>query len=338
MFKYRIKNPVLLPTVEKVVNYDNCVDIFSVKDLLNGDYLSPLSDVVFKAVFLSENFRPYLITFLAYFLKMPKRLIKEKAIIKESHLHKRNIDQKTEVADLIVEIDGVLISIEVNNTNTLKRNYEYATRMFAEDVQMYEDGYNYKEVVQININNFTLGNSKTYDYYENKNDDGELYIRMRIYQIYLPNIKKKYYNGFERKSALKKWELYIWTLFESDRKLVNKLIEGDGYMTKYVEQVENVLASDGLLRAYDHHAEEMKFCKIMMEKQLIEKLKPKIQEEVREEVKAEERAEGRAEGRTEGKIEGIFEVARNLLKAGLPLDKIATYTGLSYKDIEGITP
>jgi len=44
--------------------------------------------------------------------------------------------------------------------------------------------------------------------------------------------------------------------------------------------------------------------------------------------------EGKTEGKTEGKIEGKIEIARDMKRAGEPIDKISKYTGLSAEEID----
>ena len=52
--------------------------------------------------------------------------------------------------------------------------------------------------------------------------------------------------------------------------------------------------------------------------------------------RAEGEAKGRAEGRNEGRAEGRAEAARNLLRMGLEVSKIAEATGLSFEEIEAL--
>jgi predicted transposase/invertase (TIGR01784 family) len=50
----------------------------------------------------------------------------------------------------------------------------------------------------------------------------------------------------------------------------------------------------------------------------------------------EGKIEGRKEGRKEGEKKGKKEVARNLLKSGVPLDVIVRSTGLSEDEIKSL--
>ena len=51
---------------------------------------------------------------------------------------------------------------------------------------------------------------------------------------------------------------------------------------------------------------------------------------------AKGRAEGEAKGRAEGEAKGRAEAARNLLRMGLEVSKIAEATGLSFEEIEAL--
>ena len=52
--------------------------------------------------------------------------------------------------------------------------------------------------------------------------------------------------------------------------------------------------------------------------------------------KEEGRKEGRKEGREEGERKKSFEIARNLLQAGIAEDVIAATTGLSIEEIQNL--
>lgn len=43
---------------------------------------------------------------------------------------------------------------------------------------------------------------------------------------------------------------------------------------------------------------------------------------------------GLAEGRAEGRAEAQFEVARKMLAAGMPVEQIAEFTGLSVEELQ----
>jgi predicted transposase/invertase (TIGR01784 family) len=49
------------------------------------------------------------------------------------------------------------------------------------------------------------------------------------------------------------------------------------------------------------------------------------------------RKKGRVEGIEEGRVEGKKETARKMLDDGLPIERIAQYTGLPYQEIEQLS-
>lgn len=48
------------------------------------------------------------------------------------------------------------------------------------------------------------------------------------------------------------------------------------------------------------------------------------------------RAEGREQGRAEGRAEGKFEIAKNLLAMGIPMDKVVQASGLTEEQISAL--
>lgn len=306
MKKYEIKK--LGTTLAKMNETYNgyCVTVFPVAELKTGCYVSLMTDIIFKAVFLRESFKLYLAKFLSYYLNLSIEEIYEKAVIKDSHIPKSEVDDKTEMGDLVIEIGDIIVSIEANNTNMAGRNFEYACRLSASKMKIGSKKYNYTDVIQININNYILkGIERTHEMYEIKNEYGGLYNRLRIDQIYIPNIKKKYYDSGEDASKLEPFEKNALIFFESDRALVEKLLEGEDIMKNYVEDLEKTLIGDDLREAYDHQAEEKRAMEMM----------------------------GHARGREEGKN----SIIKNMLKNGLKPEEIHKFTGIPYEEIKVLT-
>ena len=61
----------------------------------------------------------------------------------------------------------------------------------------------------------------------------------------------------------------------------------------------------------------------------------KWEEEKRMEIE-KGRAEGREQGRAEGRAEGKFEIAKNLLAMGIPMDKVVQASGLTEEQISAL--
>ena len=56
----------------------------------------------------------------------------------------------------------------------------------------------------------------------------------------------------------------------------------------------------------------------------------------RDEGRQEGREAGLAEGKAEGKVEGKAEVARKMLAAGMPVEQITEFTGLSAEQLAAL--
>ncbi|MGM9879189.1 MAG: PD-(D/E)XK nuclease family transposase, partial [Bacilli bacterium] len=107
--------------------------------------------------------------------------------------------------------------------------------------------YEYELVIQININNFTFqGNDKIMEEYSLRNEEGEtLTEKLRFIYIYLPNIKKKCYNG-EKLSVLER--LLLTFNEEENLKVITK---GDKIMEDYVKEAKDASAKDEVIGLYD---------------------------------------------------------------------------------------
>ena len=91
------------------------------------------------------------------------------------------------------------LNIEVNNNSSLEileRNIEYAYRLYSKKIKRGEREYDYTQVIQFNLNNFSFKeNDKIIDIYGVKNDsDLTLSDKIIFVQIYVPNLRKKLYN------------------------------------------------------------------------------------------------------------------------------------------------
>jgi predicted transposase/invertase (TIGR01784 family) len=75
---------------------------------------------------------------------------------------------------------------------------------------------------------------------------------------------------------------------------------------------------------------------LILDKEMIQRvLRQDIMKEsvIYQELRQEALAEGRAEGKAEGIAQGIQQVARNLLNAGIGVEQVANYTGLSVEQV-----
>ena len=198
--------------------------------------------------------------------------------------------------------------IEVNNNSSLEileRNIEYAYRLYSKKIKRGEREYDYTQVIQFNLNNFSFkGNDKIIDIYGVKNDsDLTLSDKIIFVQIYVPNLRKKWYNeGIE---SLNEAEKYILALVEMDIEKL-KSLGGEELMEEYVKEAEKVSFEGGVGESYDKEWA----------------------------LKDQAYRDGKDEGREEGSTTKAIEIAKSMLEKNMDIALISELTKLSIKEIE----
>lgn len=276
------------------------------EELEKGKKISILSDTMLKAMFQNENRIKYSAKFLSYFIDVDYEKILKNIYLSKNELNKEKEFDKGERCDYVAYLDDTLLNIEVNNNSSLKtleRNIDYAHRLYATKVKKGDKEYEYTQTIQFNLNNFAfLGNDKIIDIYAIQNND-ELMIsdKLIFVQIYVPNLRKKWYNeGIE---SLSEAERYILALTEMD---IEKLKEfgDDLVMKEYIKEAEEVSFESGIGEAYDKEWA----------------LKD----------------EGIREGIKQGTITKAREIAKAMLEDNIDIETISKYTNLSIKEIESL--
>ena len=221
--------------------------------LEKGKKISLLSDAMLKAMFQNENRIKYSAKFLSYFID-----IDYEVILNNIELGKNEIDEEKEFdkalrCDYIVHLDDSILNIEVNNNSSLEvleRNIKYAHRLFSKKVKTEDNNYKYSQVIQINLNNFSfISNNKIIDIYTESNEDNlVLSDKLVFIQIYVPNLRKKWYNEGEK--SLSEREKYILALVDMDLDKL-KCLGDEKVMNEYLKEAEEVSFEDWFGEAYD---------------------------------------------------------------------------------------
>ena len=173
------------------------------------------------------------------------------------------------------------------------------------------------------------------DFYLKSEDDIILTDKIRIIYLYLPIIRRKYYN----KEKLSDIDKLLLIFNEKDSKKLSELYRGDTIMNDYREEALDASEDDEILGLYDKEKEE-EMLRIARE----EEYRVRWKKEGLEEGRAEGRAEGREEGREEGKAEGLvqgkqqakIEMIKSLFQNNVPIEIISKSTSLSTSDVEKI--
>ena len=296
------------------------------RNIKKGQKISILSDTMLKAMFQNENRIKYSAKFLSYFIDVEYEDILNNICLAKNELDKNNENDKGERCDYVALLSDTSLNIEVNNNSSLEvleRNMEYAHRLYSKKIRRGEENYQYTQVIQFNLNNFAFkGNDKIVDIYTVTNNDNiGLSNKLIFVQIYVPNLRKKWYTKGIK--SLSEEEKYILALVEMDLDKLNDL-GGENIMDEYVKEAEKVSFEGGVGEAYDKEWA----------------LRDQGYRDGLSQGKAEGfsqgKAEGKAEGISEGKNERNIEIAKNMLNEGIDINIITKCTGLTNEDINAL--
>ena len=223
------------------------------RNIKKGQKISILSDTMLKAMFQNENRIKYSAKFLSYFIDVEYEDILNNICLAKNELDKNNESDKGERCDYVALLSDTSLNIEVNNNSSLEvleRNMEYAHRLYSKKIRRGEENYQYTQVIQFNLNNFAFkGNDKIVDIYTVTNNDNiGLSNKLIFVQIYVPNLRKKWYTKGIK--SLSEEEKYILALVEMDLDKLNDL-GGENIMDEYVKEAEEVSFEGGVGEAYD---------------------------------------------------------------------------------------
>ena len=271
-------------------------------------YRIPLvSDVMFRTMFFNENRKKYGCYLIALLLKLDFDEVYKNTVLVKPTLDEEMAEKSRKTVDYLCRIDGVLINIEMNKNKTksnLERNLDYMFRLHGGGMKSGNEEH-YETILQVNINNFTFeGKEEVLDEYMiiNLKNGKEIYTnKVHIFNIYLPNIRKKDYNNLEDYEKL-------LLIFNEEDEVLNMLSEGDEIMKEYIKDSKNASEEEEIIGLYDKELND-------------DMLK-------RMEIK-ENREEAFNEGIQEGIQEGICETAKNMLQRNLSFDLISECTSLS---------
>ena len=281
-----------------------------------GQKISILSDTMLKAMFQNENRLKYSAKFLSYFIDLDYEVILKNIYLAKNELDKEKESSKGERCDYVAVIDNTSLNIEVNNNSSLEvleRNIEYAYRLYSKKIKRGEREYDYTQVIQFNLNNFSFkGNDKIIDVYGIQNDDGlRLNNKIIFVQIYVPNLMKKCYT--KSIESLDEREKYLYALVEQNISKLEKL-GADNIMKEYIKEAEEVCFDTGFGESYDKE-------RALREQEYNYGLDDGIKEGIKQ-------------GVEKGSLDKSIEIAKSLLQNNVDISIILKSTGLSKEQIE----
>lgn len=274
-----------------------------------GEKISFVSDTMFEVMLNNEQRIKYASFLISNILGLNIESIK----LKKPILDKENVYKKGRRVDFVCEIDNKIVNIEMNNNpsmTTIIRNFKYVTDMYQQEVKRSEDYRKEEMVIQINFNNFSYGeNCPEEEVFRMMSDKREnsLLDNFQIVNIYLPEIRKKYYNEKEINEIEKMLLVMMTTSVEE----AEKIGKGRKLMEEYIK--DSVKASKDYDTMAIYYGE----------------LNDRI-------MRNSERREFFDNGKEEGEKSKSLEIAKNMLEKGLELSLISEMTGLTLDEVSGL--
>ena len=287
-------------------------------------------DPVFKSIM--GNCPNYLADLISNITGIDKNLIKKTFKEKNVEYKVSNALERKKTSDFIFQCRGYIINLECNNEyweGLIERNEAYFSKIKGELLNKGEQYSKNIKVIQINFDNYkeyekALGKELISDF-KIRNGIGLIETESSIkYHINLYKIKEKYYKG-ENLTRLEK-ELLILTL--DDYKEIIKISEGDEILMEVRDKLYELTNDIDNIGLYDpekrrKEEEELKIeyhSKLAREEGLEQGIERGIEQGIKQGIK-------------QGTSNEKKSIAKNLLKDGLPIDKISKYTGLSEKQV-----
>ena len=289
----------------------------------DGYKIPIVSDSMFKTMINNESRMEYICYLISALFDEDYNEVLNNTTFIKTELDKVKKEESKKTVDLLCKIKGKIINVEVNNNTSkslLERNLAYMFSLYHGDMKE-GSKYRFNSIIQININNFRFSGKKDvleecyitnirklpkdindFDIYSNK---------IRIINIYLPNINKKEYN------KLKLYEKLLLIFNENDEGLLNDLSEGDEIMEKYVKESKEASENDEVIGMYNEeiHKEKLRLAEI-------------------DEFRELGHEEGLKEGLQKGSLEKAIETAKKMLQEGLDISIISRCTDLSIEKVE----
>ena len=279
------------------------------KEYTKGYKIPIVSDTMFDTMINNESRKKYAALIISSVLERDYNEIYNSIEYVKNKLDKQLDIEKGREVDFICKLKDEYIGIEMNNNyskEAFERNISYAMGIYKSK-EIRGSKYSFNKILQINLNNFTFeNNDREVEEYALRNENGEyLTEKIKIINIYLPNIRKKYYN----KEELNELDKVMLVLNEEDNNNLSKLYKGEKVMEDYVKDAKRASISDDVVGLYD--------------KELHEEL-----------LRNTELYNAEQKGIKQGIKENKLETAKALLKEKISIDIISRTTGLKKEEIE----
>lgn len=292
--------------------------------------LNPRVDFAFKKLFGSEENKDCLISLINSIVSEKDRVVD--VILLNPCNAREYHDAKSSILDIKAKDEkGHYYNIEMqiaSDTDYNQRALYYWSKLYAEQLKIGGLYKNLKKTISISLLNFNHFNEE-----EGYHHVFHL-LHAKSHQRYFEDLELHFIEleRFDKdlahiKTALDRWITFL-THVEEYRNKIPPQLEVDPSVTKAITTLEHLYLNDQERMVYEGQLKWLMDQASAIEQTRIEAVELGLAEGL-----AEGLAKGLAKGRAEGRAEGIEAVARALLKEGMPVNHIATVTGLTIEAI-----
>ena len=225
--------------------------------LLNKDkVITMMSDAVFKSVLQDRSCEDYLVDIIEGITKINKDYIKRNLVFKNSELTKEEIEEKGKVTDLLIELQGNIINLEMNKyyyEGLFNKNDRYVTKIKEGMITKKEKFVKEKKVIQINFNNFDMFDERVIIKFKMMDPERHLirsdYMKVtdtEIYYINLKRVRQKYYN----KEELTKLEKELLIMTTDNKEELRKISKGSREMESVAKKISKLSKEEEMQGIY----------------------------------------------------------------------------------------
>ena len=188
----------------------------------------------------------------------------------------------------------------------------------------------------LNFDNYDVeGSGRLYSRYALRSDNDDKFYDgvMEIFHINLSKFNKMVYTK-EEIDKLNEMEKALLIFKTRHRENLSMLTEGDANFMKFKQLYEDMTNDKKLIDEYTKEELEIMAFGEELAKEIAEELAEELAEEKAKELAEEKVKEIVEEKKQEGINSRNIEIAKNMLKDGIPVNSIIKCTGLSKKEIE----
>lgn len=280
-------------------------------------------DPVFKSVLQDKDSEDYLIDIISEITGIEKENLKGNIRFKNVEHIKDEIKEKGKKSDLIIEIKGHILNLEMNSylDGTFDKNDRYIDKIKDGLVKEGDDYKNIikRKIIQINFDDFKLFDERIIVKFRMVDEERGIirsdYVKnteVEIYHVNLQNVRNLYYT----KDSLSKFEKELLLMTLKNEKELTKISKGDKEMESVAKKISKISLDEELQGIYDKEEQE-EF----------------IKNRIKYHATLEGFEQGEKKGIEQGRVEEKIEIAKNMLKNNMNDEIIIELTGLSKEEL-----